>query len=116
MWAIGIGEAFVTETVGWATSWQAGLLLAIVAASTSLAIAEHVVRRLDAIRHPTPRQRAITAVCIAVAASGYLLFTGLRQHRDLFPKYHDENMHLVQMQLLAHRTLSSTSPPVGRRL
>ncbi|MDQ3440052.1 MAG: hypothetical protein M3478_06845 [Planctomycetota bacterium] len=113
LWLIGIGAAFATESVGWATPWQVGLLVFVAAASTSQVVAQRVARRLDAIRHPSPRRRAIAAVCIAVVACAYLLFTGLRQQCDLFPKYHDENMHLVQMQLLAHGTLWRAPHPLA---
>ena len=113
LWLVGIGAAFATESVGWARPWQVGLLLVVAAASTSRVVAEGVSRRLDALRHPTRRRRAVAAVCIAVVACAYLLFTGLRQQRDLFPKYHDEHMHLVQMQLLAHGTLWRAPHPLA---
>src|SRR5687768_916169 len=113
LWLVGIAAAFATESVGWARPWQVGLLLVVVVASMSGVVAEHVARRLDALRHPTPRRRAIAAVCIAVVACAYLLFTGIRQKRDLFPKYHDEHMHLVQMQLLAHGTLWRAPHPLA---
>ena len=37
----------------------------------------------------------------------------MRQQRDLFPKYHDEHMHLVQMQLIAHGTLWRAPHPLA---
>ena len=83
LWLVGIGAAFATESAGWATGWQIMLLVVVAAASTSRAVAEHVSHWLHAIRHPAPRRRAITAVCIAVVACAYLLFTGLRQKREI---------------------------------
>ena len=60
---------------------------------------------LDRLRHPSPRARLVTALLVSCVAGAYLFATALHQHRDLFPKLHDEQMHLVQMQLIAQGKL-----------
>ena len=61
---------------------------------------------LEKIRHPSPRGRMTMSVVVALLAIGYLLWTSLwQQDRDLFPKFHDEHMHLLQMQHLAQGKL-----------
>jgi hypothetical protein len=65
------------------------------------------------MRHPTPRARRITAAAIVVFSAAYLLRTTYYQHRALEPRIHDEYMHLVQMQLLAHGHLWLPAHPLA---
>jgi len=64
-----------------------------------------VIRAFDRVRHPTPRQRVITATIVFAVSVAYLAFTAWQQDRDLIPKFHDEHMHLMQMRMLAHGKL-----------
>ena len=54
-----------------------------------------------AIVHPSPRQRALTALLVGLLAAAYMLFTAWQQDRELIPKFHDEFMHLLQMRMMA---------------
>jgi hypothetical protein len=56
---------------------------------------------LDRVRLPSPRARAITAVVIGVIALIYLIGTAEGQHRDLFPRLHDECSYMLQARMMA---------------
>ena len=83
--------------------------LALLAAAAAVALIpparDALARALDRLRHPSPAARRWTAVAIAVAASGYLYFTAASQGREFIPKYHDEHMHILQVQHLARGKL-----------
>jgi hypothetical protein len=113
---VGAAAALGVTRVRWAFIVQVVLLPALALLTMIPGFSAAIARRLDQIRYPAPRRQAWTALAIAVLACGYLLFTGLRQHRDLFPKYHDENMHLVQVQLLAHGRLWREPHPLADAL
>jgi hypothetical protein len=57
---------------------------------------------LDRIRSPSPDTRARTAIIVGLVAGIYLLVTALWQGRELYPKFHDEQMHVLQIRMLAH--------------
>jgi hypothetical protein len=63
------------------------------------------IRLLDVIRHPSSRARIIAAICIAVLATSYLMFTGWYQGRNFQPKWQDEQSYIIQFRMLAHGRL-----------
>jgi len=95
------------------TRLQLGLLAAVFV----IAMVPEVSRRfsgwLDRIRHPSAAVRRITAIAIFVLGTVYLATTGFVQHRELFPRYHDENMHLLQMRFLSTGRLWTASHPMS---
>jgi hypothetical protein len=62
-------------------------------------------RQIDRLTAPTPRTRTVISFAIGIVAGLYLLASALEQHRDFFPKFHDEYMHLIQARLLSHGRL-----------
>ena len=91
--------------------WAFVVLLAGVAAAPP--IARRVVALLDHLTDPSPRGRRLTAVGIAVAAALYLMLTAHLQGRDLFPKTHDDQSYLLQMQMLARGRLWMEAHPLA---
>lgn len=60
-----------------------------------------VAQVLEMFRHPTPASlRRITLLVWALSVA-YLTFTAFHQHRDLFPRLHDEHCYLIQSRLIA---------------
>ena len=64
-----------------------------------------LIRLLDRIRHPSWRARIVAAVCIALLATAYLIFTGWYQGRNFQPKWQDEQSYIIQFRMLAHGRL-----------
>jgi 4-amino-4-deoxy-L-arabinose transferase-like glycosyltransferase len=50
---------------------------------------------------------------VGALATAYLGFTALHQHRELFPKIHDEGMYLLQARMLAHGRLWMPAHPLA---
>jgi 4-amino-4-deoxy-L-arabinose transferase-like glycosyltransferase len=61
----------------------------------------NIFRIFDAIRNPSDRNRARTAAVIWAIAFVYLILTAKQQHRDLFPRIHDECSYSIQAKMLA---------------
>lgn len=81
--------------------WQlvaAGLALAV---GLIPAVWRRVGPLLDRLGQPSPRARAITAVVVGLLGGLYLLAAATVQGRDLEPKWHDEQMFLVQARIMA---------------
>jgi hypothetical protein len=76
-------------------------------------VARFTDRLLGRIRFPSRRGAFITAVIIWVSATLYLVATGLHQGRDFIPKFHDEHMYLLQMQMLARGRLWMPQHPLA---
>lgn len=68
---------------------------------------------LERLRNPSPRAKRWTTLILFLVALTYLRFTAWYQDRDMIPKFHDEHMHLVQMQMLAHGKLWTQSHPLA---
>ena len=81
------------------------IFFAIIAVTSLPPVYRRISRGLDRIRDVTPRRRMLIGVAIFVIATPLLYSTAVYQHRELFPKMHDEYMHLLQMQLLARGRL-----------
>src|SRR5205085_1281309 len=45
--------------------------------------------------------------------AAYFIFTAFHQERDLFPKTHDDQSYLIQMQMLAHGRLWMPQHPLA---
>jgi hypothetical protein len=60
---------------------------------------------LDRARDVTPRTRMLVALGVFLLATPLLYWTAVYQQRELFPKMHDEYMHLLQVQMLARGRL-----------
>src|SRR5579875_3661030 len=73
----------------WGVALAAGVLGAVVARVPALS---RMVKRFNL---QSPRKRAVIAVCVAVAASLYFLFTAVNQDRDFFPLTHDECSYAI---------------------
>lgn len=89
--------------------------IVILVMSTALvpAMRERGFAFLQSLRTPQPRSRARTALLIAAFATAYLVFTAHQQGRDLFPKTHDEQSYLIQMQMLAEGRLWMDAHPLA---
>lgn len=81
------------------------LLLVAATLAATPATRMRIARALAAVRNPTVRARRWTTLTVCVVAIAYMLVTALYQQRELIPKFHDEHMHLLQMQMLARGKL-----------
>lgn len=70
-------------------------------------------RGLDVVRYPSPGARARTAAAVGVIAFAYLLVTARQQHRDLFPRLHDECSYTIQAHMMAEGRLWQPRHPLG---
>src|SRR5687768_883463 len=77
------------------------------------ALRARAVRAIAALRSPSNRTVAITAVFIALGSVAYFYATSLQQQRELFPKRHDEFMHLLQIRMVASGRLWTDAHPVA---
>ena len=92
---------FVFGRSQWWYSTQFIVLALQIAFSLLPAVNRWISNRLDSIRILSPRAKTLTALSIGVLGMGYLFLSAIQQKRDLFPKYHDESMHLIQARQLA---------------
>lgn len=90
---------------------------AVVLTAAAVASLPIVAARLAALGRrladPSPRQRALTALAVGVAAFGYLVLTAHLQGRDLFPKTHDDQSYLLQVRMLAAGHLAMPPHPLA---
>src|SRR4051794_29237694 len=61
--------------------------------------------RIDGAMATTTTTQRLTAIAIGILGAAYLYLSSIGQGRDFFPKFHDESMHLLQAQMLAHGRL-----------
>jgi len=64
-----------------------------------------IARVIEQLRQASPRAVRIMTVVVFVSVPTYLMLTAFRQYRDLFPRWHDQQMLLVQAQMLARGRL-----------
>jgi hypothetical protein len=78
----------------------------------SVIVAVGIVTRMSTVSVPATRilarlnkflssRRSVAALSIWILACGYFCFTAFYQHRDLFPRIHDEHCYLIQARMLA---------------
>ncbi len=65
------------------------------------------------MRDPSPRERAVIAAGVAVAATATLILTTLLYGRDVNPAWHDEFAYATQIRMLAELRLWLPPHPVG---
>src|SRR2546423_7239372 len=70
-------------------------------------------RWIEFLRDVPTRRRRWTMLIVFGVAVAYLILTAFYQHRDLIPKFHDEHMHLLQMQMLARGKLWMRPHPLA---
>ncbi|MGH7214845.1 MAG: ArnT family glycosyltransferase [Tepidisphaeraceae bacterium] len=103
-------------TVGrsfWGRNFQPALVVAAFALAFVPPVRRAVGVLLERMRHPTPRARLWATLGVFAAAGAYLLFTALRQQRDLAPKWHDEYMFLLQARMLLAGRLWMPAHPLA---
>ncbi len=84
----------------------------IIALALIPALRRQALPILNTLRHPSIRTRRWLTLAVAGLSIVYLLLTALHQHRDLFPKWHDEFMYLLQARFLAHGRLWMPGHPL----
>jgi len=90
------------------------VVLLAVALLARLPILSHPISRLSELaRHPSPRAARWTALAIWLLSSAYFLGTALHQHRDLFPRIHDEHCYLIQSRMIAAGRLWMPQHPLA---
>ncbi|HXE53453.1 MAG TPA: hypothetical protein VN541_10575, partial [Tepidisphaeraceae bacterium] len=91
-------------------SWRTQFLILGIAALVGLGgmLAgknERIPRLVAAVRYPSLRARCWTAAGVWAVAVVYLTLTAFAQHRDLFPRIHDELSYTIQARMLSHGRL-----------
>ena len=76
-------------------------------------VSRHLSPSLDLHRSPSPRLNWIMAAVLFVLSARYFLLSASLAGRDLFPKFHDEHMYLLQARMLAHGRLWMPRHPLG---
>ncbi|MDB5319791.1 MAG: hypothetical protein JWN40_1422 [Phycisphaerales bacterium] len=64
-----------------------------------------LVRTLELLRSPTPRQQCAIALGVSLVAGGYLFFTARHQGREFAPVVQDEYSYLIQAHMIAQGRL-----------
>lgn len=92
------------RTIRWSPMSGGEQLLLICIAGVFGAIAivtNRLAQFLLSLRNPSDRGRAWTAAVVWAVAFVYLILTARQQHRDLFPRIHDECSYTIQAKMLA---------------
>lgn len=93
------------------TRW---LLIAAATAFAALPPVTAVIQRLFAFaERPSAVSRAKIACVVSIIAATYLIVTAHLQGRDLFPKTHDDQSYLLQIQMLARLRLWMPQHPLA---
>src|SRR5439155_14127785 len=93
--------------------WQY-LVAALVAAIALIPpIARPLSRGLDRLRRPGRRARWVIAAVLFGGSVYYFLLSASLAGRDLYPKFHDEFMYLLQSQMLARGRLWMPQHPLA---
>jgi hypothetical protein len=106
---LGVQFSLVVTDGLWGTTRQV-VGIAMVTLLAAVAVCVGPVRRglvggMDRWRAVAGRRPLVTALCVAVGASGYLLFTAWHQGRQPRPVVPDEHCYLIQAHMLAHGRL-----------
>ena len=86
---------------------------AAVAAALVPGATRGITRALDRIRCPSSRAVEWASLLIGMGAAAYFVLTAFLQHRDLFPKTHDDCSYMLQMQMLARGRLWMPAHPLA---
>lgn len=101
----GIGLTYLLlRTTHWSAlepDIQVGLLAVAAVIGAAPFFWRNCYRFLEPLRNPSDRARAWTAAGVWVVAFVYLIATARQQHRDLFPRIHDECSYTIQAKMLA---------------
>ena len=68
---------------------------------------------LERLRHPSPRAATLASLIVTVIAFAVLIGVPAARGYTFHPRSHDEQMHVLQMQMLAHGRLWMPAHPVG---
>jgi hypothetical protein len=91
------------SAMGTRVQFLAVLIVAVVAGVPPL---NQLLRRLlDAARSPSKKFKAVAAILFAAGGFVYLIGTAQQQHRDLFPRIHDECSYTLQQRMLSEGRL-----------
>jgi hypothetical protein len=86
--------------------WRWAVVGVAVGAALVPAVNRWMAARLERVRAPTARGRAMTGVIVSVVVAAYLLLTAFEQNRDLFPKTYDEASYTIQARQFAKGRLA----------
>jgi len=104
--ALRLGRDWVPGTFGAGFGPVRWAVVAAVAAIAAMPpVARLLARGYDRLAGPSPRTRWLVAILLAATAAIYLAATAHLQGRDLFPRIHDEQSYMIQMQMLARGRL-----------
>lgn len=95
---------FLLKSIRWSplSGLEQLLLLGLAAVVAVISLRNgHFLRWMAPLSNPSARNRAWIAAAIWAAAFVYLIFTARQQHRDLFPRIHDECSYTIQAKMLA---------------
>jgi hypothetical protein len=67
----------------------------------------------EKLRQLSPRALRRLTAGVFILVMGYLLFTAFHQHRDLFPRLHDEHSYLIQSRMVAAGKLWEPQHPLA---
>lgn len=68
---------------------------------------------LESCRRPSPRALRWTTLAVGALSVAYFVFTAFHQHRDLFPRLHDEHSYLIQSRMIAGGRLWEPQHPLA---
>jgi len=92
---------------------RAMTFVAAIAVASLPPVYRRVAAALDRVRHFSASRRAVVALAVFLIATPILYWTAAWQQRELFPKMHDEHMHLLQAQMLARGRLWLPAHPAA---
>jgi hypothetical protein len=103
----------VTRTLQWGIAIPAVIGLCAMALLSGAPARQFVGKRLERLRNPDAKTRAMTAILIGVLSGAYLALTAYVHARDLFPRIHDEFSYLLGAQMLARGRLWMSQHPLA---
>lgn len=68
-------------------------------------IRRRIAGAIERLQQASQRSLRLFTLAVFICVPCYLMLTAFRQYRDLFPKWHDQQMLLVQAQMLARGRL-----------
>src|SRR2546430_2752892 len=71
------------------------------------------MRVAAAVSNPSPSARRWISLGLALLSFAYLILAAKVQERELWPRSHDEQAYLIQMQMLARGRLWMPPHPLG---